>query len=109
MRVAIVLSALMFLTACGGNRFASAVTSGSNGGINGACLAADRRAATPALCSCVQRVANSELSRQDRNRIEAFFPDPEVAHAVRISDTPADDAFWRRYQAYVASARRQCG
>ena len=57
----------------------------------------------------MQRVANAELSSSDRNRVARFFADPEFAHAIRISDTDANDAFWRRYQAYVSKARSTCG
>lgn len=108
MRKFFILSALVVLTACsGGTRSAS--TAGSTGPISRACLAADRSAASTTLCACVQRVANAELSARDRARMVRFFDDPEVAHATKISDTTANDDFWRRYQAYVRSARNQCG
>ena len=114
MRIILILSGLILLTACGGgNRLNSggntAATRGATGEISRACLAADRSAATPQLCGCIQGVANREMSTSDRSRIARFFADPEFAHAIRISDTPANDDFWRRYQAFTASARAQCG
>lgn len=106
-----ILSALIVLTACSGGRDRpnSGSTRGATGEISRACLAADRSAASVSLCSCVQSVANSELSSRDRSRIARFFADPEVAHAAKISDTPANDAFWERYQDFVRTARNTCG
>jgi len=106
MRVFLLMTCILALAACG-NRTAS--TRGATGEISRACLAADRSAASTALCSCVQRVANAELSTRDRSRVARFFSDPEVAHATKISDTTANDAFWSRYQGFVRKARRSCG
>jgi len=108
MRAAVLLSGLIFLTACGGiDRFGSSggSTAGSTGAVSRACLAADRSSASPRLCSCVQRVANAELSNADRSRLVRFFGDPEFAHAIRISDTPANDAFWRPFVTKVACGK----
>ena len=113
MRVVIAMTCVLALAACGGSRGGGTVTranlSGATGQISRACVAADRAAATVPLCSCVQSVANAELSSTDQRRIARFFADPEFAHEIRISDTDADDAFWRRYQAYVERARNTCG
>lgn len=111
MRNFVILSALVALTACSGGRDRgnSGSMRGATGNISRACLAADRSAATPALCRCVQRVANTELSSRDRSRLADFFTDPETAHAIMISDTNANDAFWVRYRAFTTSARNQCG
>lgn len=109
MRVIIAMTCILALAACGGNRSNSGSTRGATGEISRACLAADRAAANPRLCSCVQSVANAELSRADRTRIARFFGDPEVAHAAKISDTRANDAFWDRYRSFISAARRQCG
>ena len=57
----------------------------------------------------MQSVANAELSSRDRARVARFFANPEVAHATKISDTTANDAFWARYQAFVRRARSTCG
>lgn len=109
MKNLLVFSALIALAACGGGRTDGASSGRVTGDISRACLAADRSAASASLCSCVQQVANSELSSRDRARMATFFADPEVAHAVRISDTDANDAFWARYQDYVRRARSTCG
>jgi len=107
MKTFIAVTALVALAACGGgNRTGGG---GVSGPIAQACLAADRSAASTALCGCVQRVANAQLSSRDRARVATFFDDPEIAHATKISDTTANDAFWDRYQAFVRSARNTCG
>jgi len=101
---------MVALTACssGGDRLNTGSSRGATGDISRACLIADRDRATPALCGCVQRVANAQLSSRDRSRVAKFFIDPEVAHATMISDTTADDDFWRRYRAFTRSANAQC-
>jgi hypothetical protein len=111
MRNFVILSALVALTACSGGRDRGTSESmrGATGDVSRACLAADRSAATPALCGCVQRVANNELSSRDRSRLANFFADPETAHSIMISDTDANDAFWVRYRAFTRTARNQCG
>lgn len=109
MRVIIALTCILALAACGGSRNNSGSTRGATGEISRACLAADRSAANPRLCSCVQGVANRELSSSDRSRVARFFADPEVAHATKISDTRSNDAFWDRYRDFISAARRQCG
>lgn len=109
MKTILILTALVALSACsGGDRFSSGSSAAATAPVSRACLAADRSAASPALCGCVQRVANAELSRADRARLVRFFEDPEFAHSIRISDTTANDDFWRRYQDFVGSARDQC-
>ena len=108
MRAILVLTCVLALAACG-SRSGSGSTRGATGEISRACLAADRSAASISLCSCIQAVANRELSSRDRSRVATFFANPEVAHATKISDTRANDAFWERYQAYVRTARSQCG
>ena len=60
MRYFLMIGALATVAACGGG------ARGATGDISKACLAADRRAASPALCSCVQQVANQSLSGSDQ-------------------------------------------
>lgn len=109
MRAIIAMTCILALAACGGNRGGFGSTRGATGDISRACLAADRSAASTRLCSCVQSAANAELSSRDRARVAPFFADPEVAHATKISNTTANDAFWARYQAFVRRARSTCG
>ncbi|WP_375281448.1 arginine transporter [Pseudooctadecabacter sp.] len=106
MRAIVLLTCMVALAACGGR---SGSTRGATGEISRACLAADRSAASVQLCTCVQGVANAELSARDRSRVASFFDDPEVAHATKISDTRANDAFWDRYRSFISASRRQCG
>ncbi|MDE0969336.1 MAG: arginine transporter [Octadecabacter sp.] len=111
MKSFVILSALIVLTACSGGRERGSLgsTRGATGGISRSCLSADRSAATPALCECVQSVANSELSRRDRTRVADFFADPENANEMKTSDTTANGSFWKRYRAFTNSAGNRCG
>lgn len=109
MRVFLALTCILALVACGGSRPNSGSTRGATGEISRACLAADRSAASVQLCTCVQGVANRELSSRDRSRVATFFAEPEVAHAIKISDSRANDAFWDRYRAFIEASRAQCG
>ena len=99
MRTAIILVALATLAACGGG----------SGPIGSACLSGGRDAATPSLCSCIQRVADQSLSRSEQRRAAGFFSDPQRAQDTRQSDNASDEAFWRRYRAYADRAASVCG
>jgi hypothetical protein len=79
------------------------------GPIERACLGSDRRAASPALCSCIQRVADMTLKGGDQRRASKFFRDPDAAHATWMSKRAADDAFWERYKSFGQTAQAYCG
>ena len=96
----LILLAALTLAGCGG---------GASGPIGGACIRSDRAAATPALCSCIQRVASRSLSTADQRRAAEFFGNPERAERVRRSDAERDDAFWDRYRAFANRAEAVCG
>ena len=85
--------------------FATSVTAGP---ISTACMKSNRRAATQALCGCIQQVADSTLTGSDQRRAAAFFRDPDKAQQVFVSQKRADDAFWVRYKAFGARAEASC-
>jgi hypothetical protein len=103
--------ALGVLVSCGGGgnradtptRFASA-----EGPIKAACLRSGRTAANRQVCGCIQLAADQTLSGADQRRGASFFGNPERAHAVRLSDTPRDDAFWDRWMTFGQAARQIC-
>lgn len=96
-----ILSTFVVLAACGGNRV--------SGDISNACMGADRTAATPRLCSCVQQAANSTLSGAEQRRAAKFFEDPHQAQETRQSDNSSDERFWLRYKNFSTTASRMCG
>jgi hypothetical protein len=79
------------------------------GPIERACMKSDRRAASAALCGCIQNVADQTLRGADQRRAAKFFRDPDEAQQVRMSTRDADDAFWDRYVAFGNAARATCG
>lgn len=100
MRIIWVMAAVATLTGCSGGRV--------SGDISGACLGANRSAASPQLCSCVQQVANQSLSRSDQARAAAFFADPQLAQDTRQSNRASDEAFWLRYRGFADLATQVC-
>jgi len=80
----------------------------SAGPIASACMASNRQAASPALCGCIQQVADITLGNADQRRVASFFRDPDKAQTVRMSKTRADDAFWDRYQVFGQQAQMAC-
>lgn len=80
----------------------------SAGPISAACNQSSRQAASPSLCSCIQRVADSTLQSADQRRVATFFRDPDKAQLVRMSQKRADDAFWERYTLFGQRAEASC-
>lgn len=78
------------------------------GPISSACNQSTRSAATPALCSCIQRVADQTLRGSDQRRVASFFKNPDKAQEVRMSQRSADDAFWERYTRFGQQAEAIC-
>ncbi len=102
MRFFLMVGALASVAACGsGSR-------GATGDISRACLDANRSTASPALCSCVQQVANQALSAGDQARASTFFQDPQLAQDTRQSDRGSDERFWTRYRAFSDLATEIC-
>ena len=100
MRSLIIPVAFATLAACGGPR--------ASGTIGEACSSAGRSAASPALCSCIQNVADRTLSSRDQSRASIFFDEPQIAQDTRQSDRASDEAFWLRYKAFSEAALQQC-
>lgn len=80
----------------------------SAGPISSACNQSSRQAASPSLCACIQRVADSTLQSADQRRVATFFRDPDKAQLVRMSQKRADDAFWERYTLFGQRAEASC-
>lgn len=80
----------------------------SAGPIERACMSSDRKSASPALCSCIQRVADMTLKSGDQRRAAKFFRDPQAAQDVRMSTRGADDEFWDRYRNFGNTAAAYC-
>jgi hypothetical protein len=78
------------------------------GPIESACQNSGRTAADPALCACIQKVADLMLSSADQRQAARFFSSPERAQAVRQSGRDADAAFWLRYREFGTQAEALC-
>ena len=76
--------------------------------VGNACLSSDRGAGQQSLCRCIQKAADSTLSRRDQKRAARFFADPDLAQTTRRSDSKRDEAFWERYQAFGEVAKKHC-
>jgi hypothetical protein len=71
-------------------------------------MQSNRQAANPALCSCIQQVADVTLQGADQRRAASFFRNPDKAQQVFMSRSRADDAFWQRYKTFGAQAEQSC-
>lgn len=80
---------------------------GLAGPIERACLGS-ARAPAPALCGCIQQVADATLTRRDQRAAARFFSDPGRAEDVRMSTRQSDNAFWARYRQFGSAAETQC-
>ncbi|MFT4150698.1 MAG: hypothetical protein QM656_10925 [Paracoccaceae bacterium] len=85
--------------------FSGAASAG--GAIQSACMRSDR-GASPALCGCIQQVANMTLRGADQRRAAKFFRDPDQAQEVRMSKRDSDNEFWARYKAFGDAAEAYC-
>lgn len=81
---------------------------GASGPIGKACSGSSRSAANARLCACIQKAADSSLSRADQRRAAPFFEDPDKAQETRARDDSASEAFWRRYKRFASAAERRC-
>ncbi|WP_114965471.1 hypothetical protein [Alkalilacustris brevis] len=78
------------------------------GPIETACNRSDRSAANPALCRCIQSIANQTLTRADQRQAARFFRDPQRAQDARMSRSSRDNEFWARYRAFGTAAEARC-
>lgn len=78
------------------------------GPIERACKKMDRKAANARTCNCVQRVANTKLSRSDQRKAAKFFKDPHLAQVARQSDNRSTEEFWLRYKSFGKTAGKVC-
>ncbi|MBE0453571.1 hypothetical protein [Roseovarius autotrophicus] len=103
---------VLVLASCGGgSRFDGDGRGGrpmASGPISDACMSSDRRARSPALCGCIQAVANQTLSSAEQRRAVGFYRDPHSAQEVRTSTRPADQRFWSAYKVYADRAEQVC-
>lgn len=84
-----------------------APTPGAAGVIERACMQSNRKA-SPSLCRCIQKVANSHLNGLERRKVARWFGDPHQAQEVRQSDRRKDAELWKRYKAFGARAAKVC-
>ncbi|PCJ08219.1 MAG: hypothetical protein COB16_07715 [Rhodobacteraceae bacterium] len=93
---------------CAGTFTVMAPLPAQAGLIERACRQADRTAATPSKCSCIQQVANASLTRSERKKVARWFDDPHQAQVVRQSSQRGDEQLWLRYKAFGQRAARSC-
>lgn len=99
MRIKMLALSLTVLSGCG---------AGVTGEIGKACVASDRRAANPRLCSCIQSAANRHLTARDQELAATFFAEPDIAQEIRARDDRGSEAFWQRYKDFSRTAERSC-
>ncbi|MBV0911326.1 hypothetical protein KTJ87_02965 [Rhodobacteraceae bacterium ASV31] len=80
----------------------------ASGPISTACARSERGAKTPAVCSCIQGVADVSLSSSDQRMAAKFFADPHQAQEIRQSDNPRHEVFWKKYVAFGEQAELYC-
>jgi hypothetical protein len=95
------------LAAGAGMWLAAAPQAAHAGPIERACLGSARGPA-PALCGCIQQVADATLTRRDQRAAARFFSDPGRAQEVRMSTRQSDNEFWSRYRQFGSVAEAQC-
>ena len=78
------------------------------GPISRACNASDRKASSPRLCHCIQRVANDTLDRSDQRLAAKFFKEPDLAQEIKMSDNRSHENFWKKYKAFGTTASKTC-
>lgn len=75
--------------------------------IERACMRSDR-AASRALCSCIQRVADYKLTRAEQRQGAKFFKKPQLAQDTRQSASASKERFWLKWKDFGTSASQAC-
>ncbi|MFD1507885.1 hypothetical protein [Lacimonas salitolerans] len=78
------------------------------GPIDRACNSSPRKQKSPALCACIQAVADQSLTRREQRQAARFFRDPHRAQEMRQSSSADNKRFWLRYRAFGAQAEQRC-
>lgn len=76
-----------------------------------ACLSTPNGAASPALCSCIQTVADSVLSAAEQARGAQILLEPHMSQEIRASANRAhagDAHFWQKWNTFGATAGQHC-
>ncbi|MGJ5619723.1 hypothetical protein [Sulfitobacter sp. MF3-043] len=118
-RMIVASVALVSLAACGGgSRYSSGNANRgyyaqpvlfATGPIHRACVSANRKAATPARCGCVQAVADQSLDAGDQRRGVQLFKDPHKAQEIRQSKNASNERFWLAWKEFGQNAAAACG
>lgn len=98
--------ALMLVTALPGATVPAVAS--ARGAIETACLRSERPSAGGEICACLQRVADTTLTRGDQRRGAIFFADPHKAQQAKASGRAEDRLFWVRWEVFAASAVKHC-
>lgn len=77
--------------------------------IEQACMNSGQKAANHSLCSCIQDLADTMLSRKEQRIAASFFTDPHLSQKFRQSDSRSDVRFWKKYTSFGSSAETNCG
>ena len=99
---------LLIIALMAGSLAWAAPAPGEAGVIARACQQSNR-SASPALCRCIQKVANGSLNMFERRKVARWFGDPHQAQVVRQSDRRRDEELWKRYKAFGERAAQVCG
>ncbi|MCV2869644.1 hypothetical protein OEW28_13500 [Defluviimonas sp. WL0002] len=78
------------------------------GPVETACLKSGSASASPAICTCIQYVADMTLSGSDQKMAAKFIKDPDRAQEIRTSDNAKHEAFWLRYKNFGETAETFC-
>ncbi len=77
--------------------------------IENACRGSERRAATGRLCSCIQSVAEVNLTRHEQKIVSKWFYNPDEAMRTSRSNRRKDEELWTKYRIFGNAAEQQCG